>query len=250
MLHKSHLYLMMAATLVAPAAWAAEDLPKAEAVLDRYIEVTGGKEAYEKRKSEVATIDIEIVGQGIKGTMTRYSDESNNAYTSGEFEGVGKIEEGVYNGQSWEVNPMMGPRLKSGEENAMSVRDAMFHGQTQWRKLYKVEMAGEEKVGEEDAYKIVMTPVNGGKAQNAWYSKKSGLLLRLERNLVSPMGEITVDTRMSDYQKLGSVTGPTKIAQNMMGTQIAVTVKGVKENEEIAASRFEPPADIKKLMAK
>jgi hypothetical protein len=247
---KSYLYVMMAAALAAPMSWAAEDLPKAEAVLDRYIEVTGGKATYEKRKSEVTTIQLEIVGQGIKGTLTRYADESNNSYTTGELEGVGKLEEGVYNGQAWEMNPMMGPRLKKGDENASAVRDSTFHGPVQWRKLYKAEVVGAEKVGEEDAYKVMMTPLNGGKPQSAWYSKKTGYLLRLERTVVSPMGEITVDSRMSDYEKLGSVMGPTKVSQNMMGTQIAVTVAGVKENEEVPANRLEPPAEIKKLMAK
>ena len=32
-----------------------EALPKAETILDRYIEVTGGKAAYEKRKNEIET---------------------------------------------------------------------------------------------------------------------------------------------------------------------------------------------------
>src|SRR6476659_1832212 len=96
----------------APAVRAAdEELPKADTLLDRYVEVTGGKAAYEKRRSEVVTLEMEFVGRGIKGTVTRYSDVSNNTYSSGQIEGVGKLEEGVYKGQAWENTAMMGPRL-------------------------------------------------------------------------------------------------------------------------------------------
>ena len=34
--------------------YGADPLPSAESVLDRYVQVTGGKQAYQKRKSEAA----------------------------------------------------------------------------------------------------------------------------------------------------------------------------------------------------
>jgi hypothetical protein len=70
-----------------------------------------------------------------------------------------------------------------------------FHGPVEWRKLYKAEVVGAEKVGEEDAYKVMLTPLNGRQTADAWYSKKTGYLLRMERTMVSPMGEITVERR-------------------------------------------------------
>ena len=49
--------------LLAAAASAAEDI-KPEAILDKYIEVTGGRAAYEKIKTEVATGTLEITSIG------------------------------------------------------------------------------------------------------------------------------------------------------------------------------------------
>jgi len=46
-----------------------EPLPKAETILDRSIEVTGGKAAYEKRKTEITTGTFEFSGKGVKGTI-------------------------------------------------------------------------------------------------------------------------------------------------------------------------------------
>jgi hypothetical protein len=242
---------LLTAALVVPGLQAADEkLPTADEVLDRYIEVTGGKAAYEKRKSEIATVGVEIAGQGIKGTMTRYADQSNNSYMAGEFEGVGRMEEGVFNGQAWEVNPMMGPRLKSGEENATAVRDARFNGPLEWKKLYKGEVVGVEKAGDEDAYKLVLTPIGDGRPQTMWFSKKTGFLTRMERTIVSPMGEAKMQQTLRDYQPMGSTLAPKKISQNIMGMQIEVTIQDVKEDAEIPAGRFDPPADVKKLMAK
>ena len=47
------------------AAYAADEpLPKAETILDRHVEVTGGKAAYQKRKSEIATGTLKFAAQG------------------------------------------------------------------------------------------------------------------------------------------------------------------------------------------
>ena len=49
------------AAFAAPqAATSAAALPKAETILDRYIEVTGGKAAYDKRTSEITTGTMEL----------------------------------------------------------------------------------------------------------------------------------------------------------------------------------------------
>ena len=46
---------------------AAADLPKGETLLDKYIEVTGGKAAYAKIHSEMMTGTMEFPAMGLKG---------------------------------------------------------------------------------------------------------------------------------------------------------------------------------------
>ncbi|MBS1876370.1 MAG: hypothetical protein JSU00_24355 [Acidobacteria bacterium] len=242
--------LLLPALCLLPA-WAADQaLPKAETLLDKYVEVTGGKAAYEKRRSEVMTIQMEIVGRGIKGTLTRYTDSSNNSISTGELEGVGKMEEGVYHGQAWENTAIMGPRVKSGAENDDAVRDSYFNAPLLWRKLYQAETVGVETVNGEDCYKIMMTPLAGGKPQYDFLSRKTGLILKTERTMVSPMGEISVQASTSDYKSFEGILYPTKVVQNVMGNQVSLTMIALKANQDIPKDRFEPPAEIKKLMAK
>lgn len=246
-------YLFVAAALATFVTFSparAEELPKADTIMDRYVEVTGGKAAYEKRRSEVMVVEMEFVGKGIKGTLTRYSDSSNNTYSSGQIEGVGKLEEGVYNGQAWENTAMMGPRLKSGDENADAVRESIFNAALNWRTVYKAETAGEESVNGEDCYKLVLTPIGKGKPQTTYMSKKTGFMVKTRRTMVSPMGEITVEAATSDYKPFGDLLYPSRIVQSVMGNEISLKLIGVKANEDIQKERFEPPAEIKKLMAK
>src|SRR5437763_6729311 len=95
-------------------AFAADDaLPKAETILDRFIEVTGGKAAYQKRKTEIANGTLEFTAQGLKGTLTRYSADPDKSYSALDIEGVGKIEMGSGGGIAWEKSAILGPRLKS-----------------------------------------------------------------------------------------------------------------------------------------
>ena len=59
----------------------AEKLPKAEALLDKYVEVTGGKAAYDKLNNRVSKLTFEIAAQGLKFAVTSYGARPNKLYT-------------------------------------------------------------------------------------------------------------------------------------------------------------------------
>jgi outer membrane lipoprotein-sorting protein len=64
------------------------------------------------------------------------------------------------------------------------------------------------------------------------------------------MGEIPMEVVVSDYKDFGGLLTPTKMIQKAMGQEIVMTVTSVKNNEEIPADKFEPPAEIKALLKK
>src|SRR5690242_15839988 len=88
--------------LTPPAEFAADPLPSAESILDRYVQVTGGKAAYEKRKTEIAHGTVEYAAIGIKGSLTRYAAEPDKYYASLEIDGLGKVETGINGQVAWE----------------------------------------------------------------------------------------------------------------------------------------------------
>jgi hypothetical protein len=244
-------YLMAALLGLAPYTFAqTEALPKAETILDRYVEVTGGKGAYEKRKNQIETGTIEIKAQGLKGSYTRYSAEPAEAYSIVEIEGVGKIEDGIDKGVVWDKNPMLGPKIKTGMEKAQYVREATFNSQLHWRELNtKVETTGTETIDGELCYKIVLTPTEAP-PETMYFQKKSGLAVKTVATVVSAMGEAPVEMSASDYKNWGGILSFTKITQKLAGQEIVITIQDVKTNQPIPPDRFEPPAEIKALLSK
>ena len=78
---RRHLVPLFLTALACSAGWAAPDepLPKAEEILDKFVEVTGGKAAYENVRNEKWTGSFEFVGKGIKGTITSYRADPNKS---------------------------------------------------------------------------------------------------------------------------------------------------------------------------
>ncbi len=227
-----------------------EELPKAESILDRYIEVTGGKPAYLNRKSEMATGTVDFAAQGIKGTLMRYAADPDKSYAVVEIEGIGKIETGTAAGVAWEKSLISGPRVLSGDEKAQALRENLFNSDFNWRKLYpKVETAGMETVDGEECYKVILTPAEGH-PETAYYQKTSGLAVKMTTILVSSMGEIPVEATMSDYKEFGGILMPTKVTQKAAGQEVSRTIQSLKVNAELPADRFDPPAEIKALLKK
>ena len=110
--------------LAAPSLFAADALPSAESLLDRFAQVTGGKQAYENRKTEFTRGTMEAAAQGLKGTVTRYMDANRNYYSSLEIAGIGMVETGVHDGVAWERSDILGPRIMEGVERAQALREA------------------------------------------------------------------------------------------------------------------------------
>ncbi|MBI2680750.1 MAG: DUF620 domain-containing protein [Candidatus Solibacter usitatus] len=227
-----------------------EALPKGEVILDQFVEATGGKAAYEKIHSEVATGSFELTGKGIRGSVTSFKAAPNKIYLTIDLAGIGKMEDGSNGEIAWNRSALQGPRIKEGDERAAALREATFNEPLHWRKLYKsVETVGIEKVDDKDCYKVVLTPLEG-KAQTQFFDRQSHLLVKFAMTLSSPMGEVAVESRLGDYRKDGDLLTPHRLEQSAMGQQFVITIDTVKWNEEIPKSRFDLPADVAALLPK
>jgi hypothetical protein len=236
--------------LSAAAVFAADDLPSAASLLDRYVEVTGGRQAYENRKSEITRGTMEYAAQGLKGAIVRYAAVPDLYYATLEIPGLGAIQMGVKDGVAWERSDILGPRIKTGAERAESLREAMLNSSLEWRKLYpKVETTGVAQVNGEECYTVVMTPAEGH-PQTMYLSKSSGLGLKVTTIAVTQMGEVPVEILVSEFKKFGDLLAPSRITQKAVGQQFTITIESVEVNPEIPAGRFDFPADVQALLEK
>ena len=234
----------------APLFCADEALPKAETILDRWVEVTGGKAAFEKRHNEIMHGSMEFTGKGIKGTMTVYQAEPDKNLAVIEIEGIGKIESGSNGDIAWENSALQGPRIKQGDEKAGSLRDGTFNAALYWRKLYtKAETAGAETIEGHECFKVVLT-AKEGKPTTQFFDQKTGLLVKTTVTRNTQMGEITAEVIADDYRKEGDVLVPHKMINRFAGQEFQIQVASVEANVDMPKNRFDLPPEIQALLKK
>ena len=229
---------------------AADDLPKAEQILDKYIEISGGRAAYEKRKSEYASGTVEIMGTGVTGTMESWAAAPNSRVDVINVQGVGPFQQGTNGTEAWELSGIMGPRLKSGAELTEAIREAQFNLPLFWRKLYsKAETVGVETVDGAECYKLTMTPTTG-KPETWYFDRKTGLTTKMVRTAVTSMGEIEAEILMQDYKLLEGVLTPMTVIQKAGPQSVKLSLQKVQVNPTIPPGKFDPPEEIKALISK
>ncbi len=230
-------------------AFSADAPPAPEAILDRYVEVTGGKDAYEKRKTEVVHGTVLIAAMGLKGSMVEYFEEPGKYYMAMDLAGVGKIESGVNDGVAWDNSVLQGARIKSGEEKAQAIREADMNSLYHWREIYsKAEFAGEETVEGEPCYKLVLTPAEG-KPESVYFEKKSGLMRKTSVVAASPYGDIAAESISTEYRRFDGILAPSKVTAKMAGQDLTITIESMQANQEIPAEKFALPEEVKALLA-
>jgi len=240
---------IVVAILAVRATVEAQALPAAAAVLDRYIDVTGGKAAYESHRNEVLTGVVEFPAQGLKGKLTRYL-APNREYSVMEIDAIGTIEAGISRGIAWENSVLLGSRIKQGDEKDQAIREAAFNAPLHWRQLYtKATVARIIAIEGDECYEIVLTP-STGQPEHQFYSRKTGLLVRTTTVAASQMGDVEVQVDLADYKSFGGVLMPTRSQQRAGSQELSITVSQVRVNEPLPEDRFNLPTEVAALLAK
>jgi len=223
-------------------------LPKAEVILDKFVEVTGGQTAYAKLHNRVSKGTIDFVGMGIKGATTIYAQAPDKQYTVIETDALGNIEEGTDGEVAWELMAMSGPRIKEGDERATALRMAVFDGTSRWRQLYKkVECVGVENVNERPCYKVAVT-LPTGEPEVQYYDQESNLLLKTAMTLQHPMGALPVEAYPSDYRRVDGILIAHGSRQFVAGQEQMIKLESVEHNVAMSLDRFVLPEEVRVLV--
>jgi len=234
---------------------AADDLPKAETILDKYIEATGGKAAYDKHHSEISKGTLSMAAMGLKGDVTSYRAAPDKNLTEIDLGGMGKMRDGSDGKVYWSLSSMMGPHVKEGPERAQAVLSARFNAELNWRDIFKeVKTVGTDTVDGKDCYKVQLTPAEGSPITQC-YDKVSSLMVKMTMTAAGPtgnqtVGDQTVDSFATDYRKEGDVLMPHKIRQLVGEQEVVISIESVTFNADIPADKFALPDEIKALVNK
>lgn len=220
-------------------------LPAAEAVLDGFVEATGGRAAYQKVKTRVATGTFAVTSMKEPARFSMYQAAPKKMYLVIDLPGLGKEERGTDGTVAWSRSGMTGNRIVEGAERDQMLRTAALHGEILWRELYtKAETVGVMEVGGRKAYKVTLhTPE--GSLEHRYYDVENKLLLRTSLVERSPMGGIPVDSLSSDYRKVGDLLLSHKAVIRAMNMEQVLTMEKIEHNVPIDPARFAVPSDVR-----
>jgi hypothetical protein len=240
--------LLILTTAAMPLVFAA-DLPSGESLIQRYIDKSGGAQAYAKAKNMSMSGKVEMEGRNISGTVT-IMEEGRKSYTAMEFPGIGKVEEGYDGDTAWEDSALQGPRVLDGDEKAAAKRAATLALITSWRDVFKeAKTTGPAEVDGKSAWQVEMV-AKEGKPETWFFSRDSGLLVKTSGVLSTAMGDLTTEMTMYDFRTVDGILTPFAMTQKAMSQTVVMRFEKVAYNFPIPAGRFDPPSSVKSLRKK
>jgi hypothetical protein len=216
-------------------------------VIERYVQAIGGAGAHTSPRSIRTSGTVEMPGLGLQGTFELLQLLPNRALTRVSIPGIGDILSGFDGSSGWSVDPLIGAALMEGAELAQTQERANILATLRDPALVTSrETVQLSESDGEPCWQVRLVWASGKEGLDC-YSRDTGLLLISEDTEVTPMGEIVVTTRFSEYEAFYGMMLPTRLVQSAMGQVQELTVRAVTLDDVEEAELVPPPA-IKALL--
>jgi len=227
----------------------AADMPSGDSLLDRYIEKSGGAEAYAKAKTTAMTGKVTVAAANISGNVSIYQD-GPKFYQVVDIDGIGKIEGGFDGETAWENSALQGPRVLEGDEKIEAKRAAMLAVISNWRNVFKeARTVGTESVDGKPAWKVEMT-AREGKPETFFFDQDSGMLVKTSSVRTTPLGDVPAETDMSDFRPVDGIMTPFTMTERAMNQTMVMKFTNVSYNVTFPKNRFDLPEVVRALVKK
>lgn len=211
----------------------------AKDIITKYINAIGGAEELKKINSIAVNGAMNMQGMSLAVTEKKMAPNRNmieinmNGQTvmRQAFDGTTG-----YQAQMGNKQPMGDDELTE-RKNTKGLFEQLFYNDAG----YKLEMAGTEKVGSSDAYKINVASPAGDKTTE-YYDVKTGYLVKTEKTTKTKAGDVQQIVEYSNFKKVGNIILPFTSSisvQSAKGSQdFVVEANEIKINEGVKAEDF------------
>jgi hypothetical protein len=212
-----------------------EPMPPVEVVLEKYVQVLGGKAAIQAQTSRVMKGTFKAAAAGVTGTIEIYSKAPNKEVTEIKSGFLGTSRTGFDGASGWEQGTGQVKDLPG-----YAKLDADFYLPIKLPELYTgVGVKNKQALGTRQAY--VLEATWSGKLKRWFFDCESGLLLRTE--VKDTHGKLESSEDYSDYRAVDGVQIPFTVREvDEDGIEAVLTFSEVKHNVSIEDSRFEKPS--------
>jgi len=217
-------------------------LPSIDKILDKYLEASGGRVAWQKLNSREQKGVVDVPAMNTSGTVVVYEKAPSKVLVTITL--AGAVFSQGYDGQvGWSDDPQNGVREQTGEELAETKRDADFYHPLHMRSLYSsFKLNGTEDVNGRLAYLVEATPEGGGDPDKLYFAVDTGLLVRGLTQHHSPDGVISIEEDFMDYRTVDGITVPFQIRQTSDRTDFTIRIEEMHHNIAIDNGKFSKPA--------
>jgi hypothetical protein len=215
------------------------NLPKADAILDKYLAAMGGADALQKIKTRVQKGNIDAFGGQFP--IEVYSEAPEKRLSITHLQSGPSVT--AFNGEvGWLTTPG-GVHRMSGAENEAARIDASLYFPIQVREMYQ-----EFKVhtGEEIAARptIQVEATGTGKpSMRLFFDQENGLLLRMIRYAETPLGKNPTQIDYADYRDTEGVKIPYRWTLARPGGAFTIHIDQVQQNVPVDEKLFVAPPE-------
>lgn len=198
----------------------------AEQVLDNYFKALGGKEKLATITSIKTVMKAEAMGRELQMTLAK---KDGKLYQDMQMGGM-VIQKTVFDGEKATISAQGNAIPVNEEQTKEFALQAAAFPEMQYAEMgVKMELKGMDNLDGVEAYNVLFT-FPGGRTQNVFFAKNSGLKIREVSSQDSPMGKVNVVQDYDDYKEIEGVKIPQKMVINQ-GFRIEASLISVEINK-------------------
>jgi photosynthetic reaction center cytochrome c subunit len=216
-------------------------LPSVDEILSKYMQSLGGADAMQKVTSRMEKGTVDIPVHDSHSTMEVYRKAPDKALAI-LHSATGDVTEGFNGTIAWESRAGRGATEETGDSLIRVKEWAAFFPGLDLKQAYTRSMVnGIESIGGRDAYRVFAWR-KGGSMERLYFDVGSGLLVRLDTRIDSPLGSLPQQTNFEDYRVTEGVQFPYTIRVARIDSTTIYKWEQVEQNVPVADDRFEKPA--------
>jgi photosynthetic reaction center cytochrome c subunit len=213
-----------------------------DAIVAKYTDALGGAAAIQK----ITTLDEkgveEMASRGMKVDVEEVRKAPNKAMLTVHMPNGAAMSRGYDGANGWHAFPGRPAEDLTWDDLVRAKQWASFiPGLNLKEDFVRAQAAGTEKIGDQEAYRVIGFRKGGGRVM-FYFDAQSGLLLRVSERIESPLGSLPQDTDYTDYRDVSGVKLPfTVTVVHVQGSTIYKWDQ-IQPNVSADDSRFEKPA--------
>ena len=230
---------------------AAASAQTADDIIEKGIAAGGGREALAKvtSRATTGTMTVTTPGGDVAGTIEVLNQAPNKTQTIITLDlsamGAGKmtIDQRFDGTNGYASNSMQGETPVTSSQ-IDTQRNAIFPSPflDYKERGTKIELTGKEKIGDTDAYLLLVTPAKGPTSR-LWMDATTYLPVKTTTTVeTAEVGTVEQTMVMSDFRQVDGITMPFKFVGSSAVQTFTVVVTKVEHNVNVDQARFAKPA--------